>query len=314
MEPCRRAAAVWRPSRAAATTVRVLLDEMSPGAARVVVPPRPWGLFGDVFPLRRGRRHSASDLQSRATPNDPKKEPLSDHEVLLEVLRRFARTMTHRYDITDVLYELCDYVVEVLDATGAGVSLFTEDGRLEFVTATDETVVAAEKAQERNQAGPCYSSVELDRPVRVRDIRDHDEWPDYRRDAEALGLFAVLGLPLVLDGERIGSLNIYDTEPREWTDADVTQAGVLADIAAAYVLNASELARTRRTAEQLQTALDSRVVIEQAKGRLAGDLGISVDEAFSRLRRHARANRIPLRQVADDVLQNGARSLEAPDT
>jgi GAF domain-containing protein len=234
---------------------------------------------------------------------------MADQGSLPEILRRFARTLTGRYDLTDVLYELCDNVVAVLAADGAGVSVFNDGGDLRFVTATDETVVQAEKAQEEFGRGPCISSVALGRPVPVRDIRDHDEWPDYRTRAEALGLYAVLGLPLVLDGDRIGSMDVYSYEPREWSDAQVAEGEVLADIAAAYVLNASELAKSRRTAEQLQAALDSRVVIEQAKGRLAGELGVSVNDAFDRLRSFARSSNRSLRSVASEVIEKGPDAL-----
>lgn len=231
---------------------------------------------------------------------------MAEHEILFDVLRRFARTMTQQYDLVDVLYGLCDHAVEVLDAAGAGVSLFNEDAELRFVTATSEPVIFAERAQEQAQAGPCYSSIEERRPVAVGDIRRHaDRWPAYCETLQQHGLTAVLGLPLVLGEERIGALDVYDHAPREWSEAQVAAAVVLADVAAAYVSNASELARTRRTAEQLQTALDSRIVIEQAKGKLSESSDLSMDEAFEAIRNHARNNGLTVRSVAKAIIDGG---------
>ena len=107
----------------------------------------------------------------------------------------------------------------------------------------------------------------------------------------------------------MGSLNIYDERTRNWSDGDVRAARVLADMAVGYVINASQLEQAERTREQLQEALESRVVIEQAKGMLANANGITIDEAFGRLRRHARSSRLPLREVATAVVESG---LEIP--
>lgn len=231
---------------------------------------------------------------------------MADQQALFDVLRGFARTMAGNYDIADALYQLSDNVVEVLGATAAGVALW-DGGHLRFVTATSAAAVVAEEAQERLQSGPCYTSLRERRPVPVDDIRDHHaDWPEFCPVVEREGLLAVLGLPLVLDDSRVGSLDVYSAEPREWSAEAAGAATVLADVAAAYVLNASELAQQQRTAEQLQTALDSRIVIEQAKGKLSGQLGVTPDEAFQLIRRHARSNHLTIREASQLVLDEGA--------
>lgn len=234
---------------------------------------------------------------------------MADHRALHRVLRKFARTMAGSYDITDALYELSDNAVEVFGATAAGVALCDGDV-LRFVTATSEAAVEAERAQERLQAGPCYTSLEECRAVPVDDVREHhDQWPDYCPVVEQVGFLSVLGLPLVLDDRRIGSLDVYHTERRDWSEESISAGEVLGDIAAAYVLNASELAQSQRTAEQLQTALDSRVIIEQAKGRLGGELGIDPDEAYDLIRRFARSNHATVKATCEDVLLRGAAAV-----
>lgn len=228
---------------------------------------------------------------------------MTDHQALSRVLRHFARTMAGSYDISQTLYDLSDSVVEVLGATAAGVAILDGD-ELRFVTATSDQAAAAERIQEERQAGPCRESIERGEPVPVADLRDcHDRWRGYADAVEEIGFCGALGIPLVLDDQRVGSLDVYSVEPRDWSEEDVDAALVLADLGAAYVLNASELAQSQRTAEQLQTALDSRVVIEQAKGVLAERLGITPDEAFQRLRTSARSHSTKLAELCRKVIE-----------
>jgi hypothetical protein len=107
--------------------------------------------------------------------------------------------------------------------------------------------------------------------------------------------------------ERLAALDIYDDHIRDWTERDLSTARVLADIATGYLMHASELDRARRVNEQLQAALDSRVVIEQAKGLLAGERGISLDTAFAVLRNHARNRNAPIHAIAQAVVELGLR-------
>lgn len=240
-----------------------------------------------------------------------------DQDVMCEVLRRFARTMAGTYDVTAALYDLSDTVVQVMGATAAGVALLDGD-QLRFVTATNSAAAEAESLQERLQEGPCMEAIRRAAPVPVGDMRDHhDRWPDYGVALEEVGFRAVLGLPLVLDDQRVGSLDVYDVQPRTWEQAVLDAGLALADITAAYVLNASALAQSQRTTEQLQTALDTRVLIEQAKGVLAERLGVTTSEAFERIRTSARTDRVKITEVCRLVIDTdhvpGAPGRGAPD-
>lgn len=141
---------------------------------------------------------------------------------------------------------------------------------------------------------------------------ERHRWPGYCDVLERHDLRAVLGLPLVINDERIGALDVYDRSTRSWSETEVSAAGVLADVATAYVANAGELARTRRTAEQLQHALDSRVVIEQAKGKLSESTSLSMDEAFELMRNHARSTGQTVRSVARQVIDQGVDVVRWP--
>jgi len=228
---------------------------------------------------------------------------MTDQQALSRVLRQFARTMTSSFDINEALSDLSDSLVEVLAAAdAAGVALLDGDD-LRFVTATNDAGAEAERIQERLQIGPCHDSIKDKEPVVVDDLRAcPDRWPGYTDAIDEVGFRAVLGIPLVLEDRRVGSLDVYGTEPCQWSEEAIDAAQVLADVGAAYVVNASELARAQRTAEQLQEALDSRVIIEQAKGALGERLGISPEEAFRLIRTSARRQGIKVALVCRRVI------------
>ncbi|MDW3213669.1 MAG: GAF and ANTAR domain-containing protein [Ilumatobacteraceae bacterium] len=224
---------------------------------------------------------------------------------LFDLLRRFAATMTRQFDVSDVLYELGDGAMAILDAAGAGVSVVNDVGELVFITSTSQFLVDIEHVQTEHQAGPCVEAFRRGETVPISDIEQLDQWPHYREAARRSGLSSVVGLPLVLDDHHIGSLNVYDTKIRTWTEGEMASASVLADVATAYLVHAGELAKARELTEQLQYALDSRIVIEQAKGMLSRDHSISVDAAFRVLRKYARSNNLGLRDVAHGVVDSG---------
>ena len=223
------------------------------------------------------------------------------HDQMYDTLRRFAVTMADAFDIGEVLDDLGESTVEILGAAGAGVSI-ANDGRLEFVTSTSSDVDVVERVQHDTQDGPCVTAYRTGRVVAVSDVAAADKWPEYRRTAEQAGFMSVVGMPLVIENHRVGSLDVYDRPVRTWSDDDLEAARVLADLATAYIVRAGELGAARDLADQLQGALDSRVVIEQAKGVLSRQHGISLDSAFEMMRSYARSNNAKVRSVAHDVV------------
>lgn len=237
------------------------------------------------------------------TPRDP----------LLGALRSFVAAMAASYDRVEMCYQLCDHTVDILGVAGAGVAVADEAQLLRFVTATSERVVQMEKIQEEKQAGPCVAAFHSQEQVAIKDIREVDEWPAYREVAESIGMRSVVGVPLSTSDRHLGAFNIYHDEIRDWSPDDLTVAGVLADMATAYLLRTSELTESQRVTEQLQGALQSRVVIEQAKGLLAGARDIGLDEAFELLRGHARSNNLSLSDLASAVVNMGLLLPSHPD-
>lgn len=227
---------------------------------------------------------------------------MNDPTELLPVIAEFTRRLVQDYPVTDALHDLVDDACEMLEVFGAGVSLARDD-RLVFATAANQAIAALERVQEQTQDGPCVEAYRSGTSVVVTDLAAHPgRWPALAAAAAEAGLVAVAGIPMHLNGSHLGALNLYHDERRDWTDDDLEIAELLAHMGTAYVANAARLDQALHTAEQLQDALDSRIVIEQAKGILAGERSISVDEAFAILRSHARSNNVSLRAVADAVV------------
>ena len=139
-------------------------------------------------------------------------------------------------------------------------------------------------------------------PVTVSDISELELWPEYRDTAARSNLSAVLGMPLAVGDRHVGVINVYSRQPREWSDTDIEAGRTLADIATAYLVRAGELSEAHDLSRELQHALDSRVIIEQAKGVLSRHHAVSVDEAFGLLRSYSRRNSVRLRDVANAVV------------
>jgi GAF domain-containing protein len=232
---------------------------------------------------------------------------MADQQLLMRALSEFAGTLAKGFAISDVLHDLAEQVRAVLGIDGAGVSVHDGD-RLQFVTALDERSTVLEGVQDAGQTGPCVDAWRSGEAVTVADLRqDSHGWDGYAQTAREAGVIAIAGIPMRCGDQSIGALDLYSTTPRQWSDDDLECARVLADMATSYVIHASELDRQRRLNEQLREALDSRIVIEQAKGILAAERGITVDAAFEILRRHARSHSAPLRSVANAVVSLGMR-------
>ncbi len=226
-------------------------------------------------------------------------------DTLLDSLERFAATLTGGYGIGDVLHNLTEEMAEVLDLTGAGVTLVHDDQQ-RFVTAAVEAIANLERVQENWQRGPCIDAVASGGPVAVPDIAAEDaseRWPEYVIAAKTVGIQAVAGIPMVAEGEAIGAVNLYDSQPRNWSAEDLRVATILASIATGYLTHASASRQRQRTAEQLQEALTTRLIIEQAKGVLAAKRETTVDDAFHALRRYARDHNARIHDVARAVVR-----------
>ncbi len=226
-------------------------------------------------------------------------------QLFLQTLSRFAVVLPAHYDLETALTELTESVTAVLGLSGSGVTM-AEEGHLHFVTAVSHASGELERIQVEQQAGPCRDAYDTGEVVRVTDVREESaRWPAFSATAARVGVVGVASIPMHLAGRAIGALNIDSPEPRVWSDEDIAVAVVLADVATSYVVNASKLRQQQQLSEQLQQALESRVVIEQAKGITAQQHSVTIEQAYQRMRRHARTSNASMRVVAEAIVAVG---------
>lgn len=190
----------------------------------------------------------------------------------------------------------------MVDAVGAGIMLVDDAGRLEFVAASEELVVQAERRQNVVRDGACHEAHANNRIVVADDLTTDDRWPAYASRVVELGLRAVVGIPMNAHGQTIGVINIYRDHPSVWNDDDVAVTEILASMGAGYILNATQMRARHRLAEQLETAIASRDVIGQAKGMLMARTGVDGDDAFQLLRQLSQRQNLESRDVAQEIV------------
>lgn len=228
-----------------------------------------------------------------------------DHSLFLQTLSEFTRTLVTQYDVDAVLDDLTTRLVDVLGLAGSGVAL-ARDGKLQFATAFPPRVIELELVQHQHQKGPCVNAYRSGEVIAVTDLAQYaSSWPEYSAVAQRLGMTAVAGIPMRLRDETVGAINLYVDGAAEWPAEDLAAAVVMADMATSYLINASTLRQQEQLNDQLQRALDSKLIIEQAKGAIATSHGISVDDAFERIRRHARSHNVTVRAVAEAIVELG---------
>lgn len=226
-----------------------------------------------------------------------------DRLALDNALREYTRGLLRSYDIGKTLYWLTDQVPLVVDVDGAGVFLGVEEAQLDLVTATDAKVTRIDAVQMEVGNGPCLDAYRRGEQVLSEDLTTETRWPAaYLETAATAGFGAVAGLPMPVDDRPIGALNLYRNTPSPWSSEELEAAQLLADMATGYVVNVRNLDASATLSNQLSHALDSRVIIEQAKGVLAGRHGMDVDDAFDLLRRYARRERRSLHDLCREVV------------
>ena len=235
-----------------------------------------------------------------------------DGDGLREVLSDYARALAlGDYDVGQVMFDLSDQCTAILPVDGAGVCLDDGTGTLHFLSATDGRAARLEEAQVAGQDGPCFTAYRTGKLISVDDIAGDDRWPAYRDVAVELGYGSVLGVPMPVRLETIGALNLYRDEAGPWAPDVLEAASTLSNMATGYVTMSRALADARELAGQLQHALDTRVVVEQAKGVITAQHGITPSEAYERLRAYTRNHRVKVHDVAARIV-DGTFTLPEP--
>lgn len=235
-----------------------------------------------------------------------------DHDGFREVLTRFAGTLVGRYDLDDVMSEVGRDVSRTLGVAGAGVMMGDEDGRLHFVTTSDEVLERLEALQVELDEGPCLMAFRTGEQILAPDLVTDVRFPRFGPRAAAQGMAAVYSFPMVLDGSRVGALNLYSAEVGELSEDQLASGRVFADIATAFLVHARDLEQRELFTSGLQRALESRVIVEQAKGFISASRGMTPVDAFGPLRRYAREHRVSVHVVARGVVAGDIPVAELP--
>ena len=235
-------------------------------------------------------------------------EEVTRTERLFEAFATLADTLVVGYDVVDLLQTLVDYCHALLDVDSAGILLANNQDELEVVASTSEANTLVEIMQLDADAGPCMDSFRARAVVSVPDVdADAGRWPAFSATAREQGIRSVYAIPLRLRETTIGTLNLMRNETGELNSQDVRAAQALADVATIGILQERNLRDAIAIRDQLQIALSSRVVIEQAKGVVAETGGVSMDAAFARIRSHARSRQTPLSVVARQLVSGELR-------
>jgi transcriptional regulator with GAF, ATPase, and Fis domain len=214
-----------------------------------------------------------------------------------------ADTLVDDFDLIDFLHVLTDRCVRLLNVSAAGLLLTDQRGALQLVAASTEQTRLLELFQLQTDQGPCVECFRTGRPVEVVDLAAATErWPRFVGAARRTGFAAVHALPMRLRSDVIGALNLFSTRARPLGPDTVRLGQALADVATIGLLQARAIRQRDILAEQLQTALNSRVLIEQAKGVIAERRHIDMDQSFTLLRTSARTRNRRLSDLARAVV------------
>jgi len=221
----------------------------------------------------------------------------------VSTLVELADTLVADFDVVELLSLLADRCVEVLDVGAAGLMLVAPDGDLRVMASSSEAMRVLELFELQAREGPCLDCYRSGQPVVNQDLATvNGRWPRFAPEALAAGFRSVHALPMRLRGSVIGALNLFHAEAGEMTSPDVEAAQALADVATIAILQHRATLEAQVVNEQLLHALNSRVVIEQAKGMVAERAGLDMEQAFTALRTYARSHNMRLVDVAEAVI------------
>ncbi|MFC4857793.1 GAF and ANTAR domain-containing protein [Actinophytocola glycyrrhizae] len=219
-----------------------------------------------------------------------------------------ADTIVDEFDLTEFLHLLADHCVDLLDVDAAGVLLVDQRGGVRMAAASSEKAELLELFAVDTDGGPCVECVRTGKAVFSADLAaDANRWPRYAAAADACGFAATHALPMRLRREVIGALSLLNTGPDSLPPMATQLGQALADVATIGILQQRAIDHAEVLTEQLQAALNSRVIIEQAKGMLAAHSGtLTPEQAFSALRRYTRDHHRRLSDMAREVIEGTA--------
>lgn len=228
---------------------------------------------------------------------------MAREETLTRTFVAIADTLVNDFDVVHALTLLVDRCVEIFGVSAAGVMLANAQGTLQVQASSSEAVRVLELFELQANEGPCLDCFQSGEPVINENLAVVDgRWPVFTPEALTAGYKSVHALPLRLHGSTIGALNMFSDKVKTLSDSDAVVAHSLADLATIVILSHRRITASTMLNEQLTFALNSRIVIEQAKGVLSARTGQSMEQAFAVMRKYARSNNLLLHDVAQGVV------------
>jgi len=270
----------------------------------------------DRLNSRRGRTgdealFNAGQMASEATPRT---QTMTEDDDLRESLDALSHLATGQLDLKELLTRVAEFAVAAIPgADGAGLTLL-EQGHADTIVASAPFVAEVDAIQYGIEEGPCITAASEGRTVRSGELSEDGQWPRFGPRVGRLGVHSVLSLPLITPSGVVGAMNVYAHPQNSFSDHAERIGELFAVPAAIAVQNAQVLSQAKRLAQQLQVALTSRAVIDQALGILMSRTGSTSEEAFDRLRDRSQADNVKLRDVAQRVVDEAVRRARARHT
>jgi transcriptional regulator with GAF, ATPase, and Fis domain len=230
---------------------------------------------------------------------------------LASVFVELADTLVAEFDVIDFLHTLADRSVELLGADAAGLMLADQRGNLQLVASSAQSARLLEVFELQNSEGPCLDCFRTgEQLVNLDDATMQARWPNFWAETKQLGFGSAHALPMRLRKDVIGAVNLFGSAGSSLSEQDIAVGQAMADVATIGLLQERSVRQKEVLAEQLQTALNSRVLIEQAKGVLAERAQVPIDTAFTLMRSYARGHNRPLSKVATDIVNGSLKAVE----
>jgi GAF domain-containing protein len=242
--------------------------------------------------------------------NDAEQRALVRQALTATTFLEIVDTLVDDFDVIDVLTQLTSRSVELLEAAAAGILLADGDGHLRVIGASTEQVGMLELFQIQNDEGPCLDCYRTGSVVQSSSLDEKSPWPRFAAECVSAGLPSVCAVPLRLKDLILGCLNLFMAEPVGLSEAEISLAQALADVASIAIVQDQATRQAVIREGHLQHALTSRISIEQAKGMLSEHGQVDMDESFNRLRAFARNNNRGLTEVARSLV-DGALSIQS---
>jgi GAF domain-containing protein len=234
--------------------------------------------------------------------NDAEQRALIRQALTATTFVEIVDTLVDDFDVIEVLTVLTARSVDLLEASAAGILLVDNDGQLRVIGASTEQIGLLELFQIQNDEGPCLDCFRTGAIVAESSLDTTSRWPRFSAESVTAGFPSVCAVPLRLKDLVLGCLNLFMSEPVALAESEIALAQALADVASIAIVQDMATREAALREGHLQHALNSRIVIEQAKGMIAERAGVDMDDAFSRLRGFARNNNRGLTEVAESLV------------